>query len=193
MGIAFAATIGGFGTLVGSPTNAIAVGIIEQATGYRIDFLTWALFGMPLVLISIPLVLADPDEGPAGRSRPTSTRPRRAPGSARPAPGRPPRSGWCRWSRWSSPAWVALPFVTPYLPKDSLTDGTIAIVARPAAVRHPGRHRPAILNWDEANRAPWGVIMMFGGGLALAAGIGESGLAEWLGVALQPLRAVPPV
>src|SRR5688572_5575325 len=55
MGIAFAATIGGFGTLVGSPTNAIAAGIIEKATGFRIDFLTWALYGMPLVLISIPL------------------------------------------------------------------------------------------------------------------------------------------
>jgi sodium-dependent dicarboxylate transporter 2/3/5 len=51
----------------------------------------------------------------------------------------------------------------------------------------------AILNWDEANRAPWGVIMMFGGGLALAAGIGESGLAKWLGVALQPLSNVPPL
>ena len=55
MGIAFAATIGGFGTLVGSPTNAIAAGIIEKAIGFRIDFLTWALYGMPLVLVSIPL------------------------------------------------------------------------------------------------------------------------------------------
>src|ERR687890_2082001 len=55
MGIAFAATIGGFGTLVGSPTNAIAAGIIERSTGFRIDFLTWALYGIPLVLVSIPL------------------------------------------------------------------------------------------------------------------------------------------
>src|SRR5688500_12331920 len=55
MGIAFAATIGGFGTLVGSPTNAIAAGIIEKAVGFRIDFLTWALYGIPLVLVSIPL------------------------------------------------------------------------------------------------------------------------------------------
>src|SRR3712207_6459759 len=50
-----------------------------------------------------------------------------------------------------------------------------------------------MLNGEEANRAPWGVIMMFGGGLALAAGIGESGLAQWMGVALQPLRAVHPL
>src|SRR5688500_5376537 len=58
MGIAFAATIGGFGTLVGSPTNAIAAGIIEKATGYRIDFLTWAIYGIPLVLICVPLCWA---------------------------------------------------------------------------------------------------------------------------------------
>jgi sodium-dependent dicarboxylate transporter 2/3/5 len=51
----------------------------------------------------------------------------------------------------------------------------------------------AIINWDEANRAPWGVIMLFGGGLALAAGMTASGLGDWLGVALQPLRAVHPV
>ena len=55
MGIAFAASIGGLGTLVGSPTNAIAAGIIERTTGLTIDFLTWATYGMPLVLIAIPL------------------------------------------------------------------------------------------------------------------------------------------
>jgi sodium-dependent dicarboxylate transporter 2/3/5 len=45
--------------------------------------------------------------------------------------------------------------------------------------------------WQEADRAPWGVIMMFGGGLALAAGMEASGLAEWLGQALLPLADVP--
>jgi solute carrier family 13 (sodium-dependent dicarboxylate transporter), member 2/3/5 len=45
--------------------------------------------------------------------------------------------------------------------------------------------------WKEADHAPWGVIMMFGGGLALAAGMSASGLAEWLGNALLPLAAVP--
>jgi sodium-dependent dicarboxylate transporter 2/3/5 len=55
-----------------------------------------------------------------------------------------------------------------------------------------GTGRP-LLNWNEANRAPWDVIMLFGGGLALAAGIGASGLDTWLGVALAPLKAVHPL
>jgi sodium-dependent dicarboxylate transporter 2/3/5 len=133
MGVAFAASIGGLGTLVGSPTNAIAAGIVERSTGLKIDFLTWALYGLPVVLISIPL------------------------------------------------CWLILLKVQQVRPGDF-----------DAAAARAGTGR-AILNWDEANRAPWGVIMMFGGGLALAAGIGESGLAKWLGVALQPLSNVPPL
>src|SRR3546814_16960178 len=55
MGIAFAASIGGLGTLVGSPTNAIAAGLIERSPGLHIDFPTWAIYGLPLVFVSIPL------------------------------------------------------------------------------------------------------------------------------------------
>src|SRR3546814_13992615 len=48
LGVAYAATIGGLGTLVGSPTNAIAAGLVDKLTGFRIDFLTWAMFGLPI-------------------------------------------------------------------------------------------------------------------------------------------------
>ena len=192
MGIAFAATIGGFGTLVGSPTNAIAAGIIEKATGYRIDFLTWAIYGIPLVLICVPLAWAILMK--VQRVSPTDFDPAAA------------RAGIGETGPWSIAekrlvplvaltvaAWIAIPFITPYLPKDSLTDGTIAVIAALLLFVIPDGTGRAILNWEEANRAPWGVIMMFGGGLALAAGIGASGLADWLGLALQPLRAVHPL
>jgi sodium-dependent dicarboxylate transporter 2/3/5 len=90
-------------------------------------------------------------------------------------------------------AWIALPLVADFLPRNTLTDGGIAIAAGLLLFVVPdGSGRP-ILNWQEANRAPWDVIMLFGGGLALAAGIEASGLDDWLGVALQPLRAVHPL
>ncbi|HEY0116835.1 MAG TPA: SLC13 family permease, partial [Allosphingosinicella sp.] len=174
------------------PTNAIAVGIIDRITGVQIDFLTWALFGMPVVLVSIPLcwlILLR-----VQRVRSTDFDPAAA------------RAGIGAVGTWSTAekrlvpligvvvaCWVALPFVTPFLPRDSVTDGTIAIVAALLLFVIPdGSGRP-LMNWDEANRAPWGVIMMFGGGLALAAGIGASGLAAWLGTALEPLGAVHPI
>ncbi|HUG45112.1 MAG TPA: SLC13 family permease, partial [Sphingomicrobium sp.] len=90
-------------------------------------------------------------------------------------------------------AWVLAPLAVPYLHAGALTDGTIAVLGAMLLFLIPdGTGRP-LLTWKEADRAPWGVIMMFGGGLALASGIGESGLATWVGTALEPLGAVHPV
>ncbi len=192
MGVAFAATVGGYGTLVGSPTNAIAAGIIERTTGARIDFLTWATYGLPLVIVSIPLfwlVLMKVQRVRSDTFDPVAA-----------LAGIGESSAWSTAEKRLVPlvaavvaAWVAIPFITPLLPRDSLTDGTIAILGALLLFVIPDGSGRALINWEEANRAPWGVIMMFGGGLALAAGIGESGLAEWLGVALQPLRGVHPI
>ncbi len=192
MGIAFAASIGGLGTLVGSPTNAIAAGIIERTTGLRIDFLTWALYGLPLVLVSIPLcwliLMKVQRVGPHDFDVMAA---RAGIGESGP---------WSLAEKRLVPlvaavvlAWMAVPLISPFLPKDSVTDGTVAIFGALLLFLIPDGTGRAILNWEEANRAPWGVIMMFGGGLALAAGIGESGLAQWLGTALQPLATVPPI
>jgi sodium-dependent dicarboxylate transporter 2/3/5 len=116
MGIAFAATIGGFGTLVGSPTNAIAAGIIEKAVGFRIDFLTWALYGIPLVLspcrlcwlILMKVQRVQPTDFDPGR------RARRI-GEA---------GAWSIAEKRLVPlvasvvaCWVALPFARPYCPR----------------------------------------------------------------------------
>ena len=192
MGIAFAASIGGLGTLVGSPTNAIAAGIIERSTGLRIDFLTWAIYGLPIVAVSIPLCWlillkvqkVRPDDFNAAAARE---------GIGEAAP-------WSVAEKRLVPlvaavviAWILVPLISPYLPKDSVTDGSVAILGALLLFVIPDGTGRAILNWEEANRAPWGVIMMFGGGLALAAGIGASGLDKWLGVALQPLSTVPPI
>src|SRR3546814_6431629 len=57
MVIAFAASLGGLGTLVGSPTNAIAAGLIEKALGLDISFLDWAIYGVPIVLLSVPIAM----------------------------------------------------------------------------------------------------------------------------------------
>lgn len=190
MGIAFAASIGGLGTLVGSPTNAIAAGLIDKALGIKIDFLTWMAFGMPLVLLGVPLaafIIARVQHlGQASFNVAAA------------------RSGIAHAGPWTIPekrlvplvllvflAWVLQPLLEPVLPKGALTDGSIAIIGGIALFLLPdGTGRP-MLEWKEAERAPWGVIMMFGGGLALAAGISESGLAGWLGHSLEPLGAVP--
>jgi solute carrier family 13 (sodium-dependent dicarboxylate transporter), member 2/3/5 len=192
LGIAFAASIGGLGTLVGSPTNAIAAGLINRQLGTDIGFLDWAMYGVPVVLLSIPAALAiliwvqrvgaDPFDGRAAAA---------AIGEA---------GAWSSAEKRLVPlflavfaAWVSQPLLEPLLPAGALTDGTIAVIGALALFVIPdGSGRP-LLEWKEADRAPWGVIMMFGGGLALAAAITESGLADWLGSALEPLQTVSPL
>ena len=190
MGIAFAASIGGLGTLVGSPTNAIAVGLLDTMIREKISFAEWTLYGLPIVIVGVPLaafliarvqrVAAHPFDVEAARTAVVDDRPM----------GTPERR-LIIVVGLTFLAWMTRLLVAPYLPEGSWTDGTIAILASLVLFLQPdGTGRP-LLVWKEADRAPWGVIMMFGGGLALAAGMGTSGLAEWLGNALLPLEAWP--
>ncbi len=190
MGIAFAASIGGLGTIVGSPTNGIAVQLLDDMIGLEISFALWMLYGVPVVLVGVPVAAfiiarvqridAHPFDIAAAREAIADS----APWSS--AEKRLVPIIALAFLLWMTRRWVA-----PYLPPDSWTDGTIAVIAALALFLLPdGTGRP-LLKWSEADRAPWGVILMFGGGLALAAGMQASGLAEWLGEALLPLEAVP--
>ncbi|MDZ4306736.1 DASS family sodium-coupled anion symporter [Allopontixanthobacter sp.] len=190
MGIAFAATIGGLGTIVGSPTNGIAVALLASMIGLKISFAQWTAFGLPIVIVGVPaaaLIIArvqkvarHPFDVAAARAAIDS------------------HAAWTLPEQRLVPIiaitfllWMLAPLLQDYVPPGSLTDGTIAVAAGLALFILPdGTGRP-LLVWKEADRAPWGVIMMFGGGLALAAGMGASGLADWLGSALLPLSAVP--
>ena len=195
MGIAFAASIGGLGTIIGSPTNGIAVQLLDDMIGLKISFATWMIYGLPIVIVAIPLaaaiiawvqkVNADPFDVAAARASIEDS------GAWSSAEKRLVPIIAIAFGLWMSKRWIA-----PYLPGDSWTDGTIAVIAAlalfilPDGTRENGKAR-ALLSWEEANRAPWGVILMFGGGLALAAGMQASGLADWLGEALLPLEVLP--
>ncbi len=190
MGVAFAASIGGLGTLVGSPTNAIAAGLINKTLSMEIDFLEWMKFGMPIVIIGIPVlagILIAVQK--VGRNSFDGVKAQAAIGSPGP---------WAIEEKRLVPVvaivvlgWLFLPQIKMLFPAGALHDGSIAIVGGLLLFILPDGTGRRLLNWDEADRAPWGVIMMFGGGLALAAGIIDSGLADWLGGALSPLKAVP--
>ncbi|MCL9998282.1 MAG: DASS family sodium-coupled anion symporter [Erythrobacter sp.] len=190
MGIAFAASIGGLGTIVGSPTNAIAVGVLDKLAGVRITFAEWSLYGIPLVLLSVPLAAFIVARVQRVAGHPFDVAAARAAIDG--------HVGWTAPEKRLVPialvtfiAWVTQPLVAAALPVGAWTDGTIAIIAALALFLLPdGTGRP-LLVWHEAERAPWSVIFMFGGGLALAAGMSASGLAKWIGAALLPLEAWP--
>jgi sodium-dependent dicarboxylate transporter 2/3/5 len=87
--------------------------------------------------------------------------------------------------------WVTQPLVAPLMPQGSWTDGTIAVISALALFVLPDGTGRTLLGWNEVERAPWSVIFMFGGGLALAGGMQASGLAAWVGQALLPLEHWP--
>lgn len=190
MGIAFAASIGGLGTIVGSPTNAIAVGLLDKIAGVRISFFEWSLYGVPLVVLSVPLAAW------------IIARVQRV--SEQPFDLAAARNAIAAHAQWTAPeqrlvplvalafaGWVTQPLIAPLLPPGSWTDGTIAVIAALALFLLPDGTGRTLLVWREAERAPWSVIFMFGGGLALAGGMQASGLAEWIGQALLPLEHWP--
>lgn len=190
MGIAFAASIGGLGTIVGSPTNAIAVGLLDTIAGVRISFAQWSLYGVPVVVVGVPLaawiiarvqrVAAHPFDLAAARDS-IATR-----------------------AHWSAAemrlavlvaltfvGWVTQPLLAQQFPEGAWTDGSIATFAALALFLIPDGTGRSLLVWDEARAAPWSVIFLFGGGLALAGGMQASGLTDWLGEALLPLEHWP--
>jgi sodium-dependent dicarboxylate transporter 2/3/5 len=190
LGIAFAASIGGLGTIVGSPTNAIAVGLIDETIGLRISFLQWTLFGLPIVFLGVPLAAWIVGKVQRVAAHPFDIAAARAAIDDR-APWTLPERHLVPLVALAFVLWMTQPLTEPLLPAGALTDGTIAIfVGLLLFVLPDGTGRP-LLTWPEADRAPWAVIMMFGGGLALAAGMGASGLADWLGQSLLVLDAVP--
>ena len=190
MGIAFAASIGGLGTIIGSPTNAIAVALLRETIGLEISFALWAAFGIPVVLLGVPLAAFIIARVQKVAEHPFDL------AAAREAID--PHGPWTGPERRLVPViaiafilWMTRSWTAPYLPEDSFTDGTIAVLAGLALFMLPdGTGRP-MLRWQEADRAPWGVLLMFGGGLALAGAMTRTGLAAWLGEALLPLSAVP--
>ena len=164
--------------------------LIDDIIGVEISFARWMAFGLPVVLLGVPLAAAIISRVQKVAEHPFDVAQARAAIDDR-RPWSPAEKRLVPLIALTFLAWMTQRWVAPFLPEDSWKDGTIAIIASLALFLLPdGTGRP-LLRWKEADRAPWGVIMMFGGGLALAAGMQASGLAAWLGEALLFLEAVP--
>ena len=191
MGIAFAATIGGFGTMIGTPTNLLGMGLIEKTLGVKISFLEWSLYALPLVIVAIPLaawIISRTHCLGSGRFDPAAAKAAIHTGG----PWSTPEKRLMVVVVLTMAGWMSQPLTEPLFPKGGLTDGTIAAIAGLAMFLLPDGTGRRMLTWPEANHAPWDVVLMFGGGLALAMGMTSSGLAEWLRQAMLPLASVPP-
>jgi sodium-dependent dicarboxylate transporter 2/3/5 len=183
LGIAYAASIGGMGTLIGTPPNAFMVGFLQESYGYTIGFAEWLLIGLPLVAIMLPvawavLVFGVCRVGGAGNAASESViRDELA------ALGPLSRGEKIVAAVFTltALAWIFRPFFVDIVP--GLTDTVIAMTGAVLLFAIPvdWKARDFALDWTWAQKLPWGVLLLFGGGLTLASAIKASGLAAWIG------------
>ena len=204
LAIAWSATMGGLGTLLGSPPNAIVAGYAADELGRTIGFLQWMMIGFPLavvfiligwVLMTRVLYPFDLAEIPGGRQMIQDQIAALGPVS------RAERMVMAVFGGaaflWVVPGLIAsLPGMEDALgPFGNMNDTAIAIGAGILLFILPAEGRTTmVLDWQDAEDGlPWGVLLLFGGGLSLAGAVASTGLDAWFGQQVTGLGALTPV
>ena len=186
LGIAYAASIGGLGTPIGTPPNLIFMQIFGDQFGQTPSFPQWMSWGLPVVVLMVPITglwltkgirLSEKIELPAvGKWTVAEKRvmflfaltavmwiTRQA-----------PFGGWSQW--------FGLP---------SANDASVALLAVIVMALTPNGEGARLLRWEAASKIPWGVLILFGGGIAIANAFMQSGLATHVAGQLEALAALP--
>ena len=186
LGIAYGASIGGMGTPIGTPPNVVFMGVYEQTVGQNIAFGQWMMWALPIVLVLLPLagLWVTRNVGHQGDY-------------TLPAVGRwrtPEKrvfivfsiTALC-WITRSEPfggwtAWLNLPYSN---------DAIVAFVGVVALFLIPNGEGDKLLDWETANRIPWGMLILFGAGITIATAFINSGLSSTIGAHLEQLSTLP--
>lgn len=193
LAIAYSASIGGIATLIGTPPNLVLAGIVQELYGIEITFSRWIMIGLPISLLLLFLCWQyltnyaftfEQKSFPGGRAEIRKQL---------------QALGAISFEEkvvlgvfvMTALAWISRSFVlNRFIPE--LDDTIIAMTAAVVLFILPagkGKKR-ALVKWKEAVKLPWGVLLLFGGGLALAEGFKTSGLAEWIGAQMTSLQGV---
>jgi len=203
LGVCYAASIGGVATPVGTPTNLIALDALAEINGEEIGFATWIKFGIPTMALLVPAAWLAVGwglpKGPGGTAAQETV-----------------SQELSKLGHMSTPEqrvaavfglvallWMVRVFVQNAAEAAGFTpvwlmgvsDMGIAVFGAVLMFLVPadGGERRALLNWDEAVRLPWGVLILFGGGISLGRAITRTGLADWIGSQLEVLAVLPPI
>ncbi|WP_416306579.1 SLC13 family permease [Neptunicella sp. SCSIO 80796] len=192
LGIAYAATIGGMATLVGTPPNAFLAAFMNETYGMQIDFAKWMLVGIPLTLIMLPIAWLTLTRWiyPVNFKTPAAAKKRLL--EQRKALGKVRPEEWRVGGIFALTAlcWMLRPLITKWTGIEGLNDAGIAMLAALSLFLVPAGNqtRQALMQWEDMQVIPWGILLLFGGGLSLAAAVSTSGLAQWLGESLVNLN-----
>jgi len=186
LGICYAASVGGIGTPIGTPPNLVFMKVYAENTGSELTFLEWMKWGVPVVVCFVPIIgwyLTRKLHSQQAIELP-------CPGQWQPVEKRvlmvfaitalawmlrkEPFGGWSHW------------FAVP-----DANDASVALVAAILLFVIPDGRGGKLLNWESANKIPWGMLLLFGGGIAIASAFKQTGLSEALAHELTDLSNLP--
>lgn len=192
LAIAYSASIGGMATLIGTPPNLVLAGVVESTYNTEITFSQWFMFGFPISMILLLICwiyltrFAFKFEQKA------------FPGGQKEIETQLRALGNISYEEkvillvfvLAALAWICRSFIlSQWFP--AIDDTIIAIVAALLLFHIPnGEKSEALVTWSDAEKLPWGILLLFGGGMALATGFEVSGLAQWIGNQLTSLIGV---
>lgn len=204
LGVCYSASIGGVATPIGTPTNLIALKWLQEQTGEGIGFWQWMTFGIPTAALLVP----------AAWWAVTRGLPKLAGGEAMAAsvhedllelgPIKTPEQRIAIVFGIIATLWVirlpaanllesaGFPLFSSY---GGQADTVIALFGAVLVFLVPagGEERRALMTWEEAVKLPWGVIILFGGGIALGKAMHATGLSDWIGQQMEALSFLPPL
>ena len=191
--IAYSASIGGMATLIGTPPNLVLAGVIKTSYDIEINFLQWMSFGLPISLLLLficwkyltTIAYKFNDENFKSGLEEINDQ----------------IKGLGKFSYeeksvlivfiTTALAWITQSFIIKkYVPE--IDDTIIAIIAAVILFILPDKSGDnKLLNWSDAVKLPWGILLLFGGGMALAKGFDSSGLAVWIGSQMNFFSDIP--
>jgi len=200
LGTAYASSIGGIGTLIGTPPNALLAAFLERTYDVQLSFVGWMAIGVPVVVVFLPitwllltrLVYPIRITGiPGGRKLIADEHKKLGPMS---------RGEWLVLIVFvlTAAAWITRPLLSAWTigghrPLSGLSDAGIAIGASVlmfAIPVHPSRGQ-FLISWQQARQLPWSILILFGGGLSLASAVRSTGVAEFIGQSVGSLHYLP--
>lgn len=191
LSIAYAASIGGIATLIGTPPNLVLAGVMQETYGVEITFTKWIMFGLPISIVLLFLCWK------YLTSWAFTFRQKSFPGGRAEIKRLLNELGSMKYEEllvlivfvFTALLWIFRAILEKWIP--SLDDTMIAMAAGVVLFILPSSDpRQRIITWEEAVKMPWGIILLFGGGMALAEGFTVSGLAGWLGGQMTSFQAL---
>jgi sodium-dependent dicarboxylate transporter 2/3/5 len=204
LGVAYGASLGGIGTPIGTPTNLIFLGAARELFPNlpAITFAQWMIFGVAYLIILVPacwLIVVITARVPKGEAIPLEQLGLEKPGPM--SQGEKTALALCAatallWifradislGAWTIPGWARL-----FPAGKMINDATVAIAMALIAFLLPATKEHRLLGWEEFKRIPWDVLILFGGGFALADALEASGFSKWAGARLSFVGDWPPV